>query len=145
MLPGRYTVRLTTGGVTQERPLTVRNDPRIDVPPGELVAWHDLMVGVGDLIRRTAPLSDSLAAFKRRVDSLPEAAQRRNRQLAQELGDIAPKFIELKNRQIRLYRELDGWRGQPTSDQMSELTYYRTALTRYEPRVRKALLTRVRQ
>jgi len=145
VLPGRYTVRLTVGGVTEEQPLTVRNDPRMDTSPGELVAWHETLVALGDLIRRTAPLADSLAAFKRRVDSLPGAAQRRQRQLVQELSDITPKFTELKNRQIRLYREIDGWLGRPTTDQLSELAYYRAALPRYEPRGHKALQTRVVQ
>jgi hypothetical protein len=145
VLPGRYTVRLTAGDVTQEQALTVRNDPRIDVSPGELVAWHDTLVSLGELIRHTAPLADSLAAFKRRVDSLPAAAQRRQRQLIQELSDITPKFTELKNRQIRLYREMDGWLGRPTTDQLSELAYYRSMVARYEPRVRKAVQTRIGQ
>ena len=145
VLPGRYTVRLTAAGVTEQQPLTVRNDPRIDASPGDLVAWHDTLVVLGELIRHTAPLADSLAAVKRRVDSLPDAAKRRNRQLVQELSDVAPKFTELKNRQIRLYRELDGWLGRPTTDQLSELAFYREALARYEPRVRKALQTRIAQ
>jgi photosystem II stability/assembly factor-like uncharacterized protein len=145
VLPGRYTIRLAAGGATQEQPLTVRNDPRMDVSPGDLVAWHDTLVSLGALIRHTAPLADSLVAFQRRVDSLPPGTQRRHRQLVQELNDIAPKFTELKNRQIRLYREIDGWLGRPTTDQLSELAYYRAALPRYEPRVHKALQTRVVQ
>jgi hypothetical protein len=145
VLPGRYTIRLAAGGATQEQPLTVRNDPRMDVSPGDLVAWHDTLVSLGALIRHTAPLADSLVAFQRRVDSLPPGTQRRHRQLVQELNDITPKFTELKNRQIRLYREIDGWLGRPTTDQLSELAYYRAALPRYEPRVHKALQTRVVQ
>lgn len=145
VMPGQYSVRLAAAGVTEQQTLTVRNDPRIELSAAELRAWHDTLVALGELIRHTAPLADSVAAFQRRVDSLPDAAKRRNRQLMQELSDVAPKFTELKNREIRLYRELDGWLGKPTADQLAQFAYYRDALARYEPRVRKALQTRVLQ
>lgn len=143
VLPGRYTVRLEAAGVSEEQPLVVRNDPRIDVRPAELVAWHDTLVALGELIRQTAPLADSLAAFQRRVDALSGAARQAQGALVAELADIGPKFAELKSRQIRLYREMDGWTGRPTADQLSQLAFYRDAFLRYAPRVRRALETRL--
>ncbi len=54
-LPGSYTVRLTAAGTTQEKPLTVKLDPRVarsGVSQADLVAQYGLATSVRDLLGR---------------------------------------------------------------------------------------------
>jgi ABC-type phosphate transport system auxiliary subunit len=44
-LPGRYVVKLTVNGKSQEQPLTLRMDPRIKTPAAELRAQFEMEIG----------------------------------------------------------------------------------------------------
>lgn len=56
-MPGRYRVRLTVAGVTQERTLTVKMDPRIETGIGALQEQFDLSMAIRDaMARRQAEL-----------------------------------------------------------------------------------------
>jgi photosystem II stability/assembly factor-like uncharacterized protein len=52
VLPGVYTVRLTVDGRTYSRPLTVKMDPRIQMPEAGLRLQHDIGVRMNDAISR---------------------------------------------------------------------------------------------
>jgi len=61
--PGRYTVRLTAGGETPEKPLGVRRDPRIPATDADLAAQFSLS-------REVEKTRLELAASARRVEAL---------------------------------------------------------------------------
>ena len=84
VLPGRYKVRLTTGGVTVTRPLEVVMDPRVVVGEGELEALLDFQRQVEAALARAVTLSrepearalTSLAADLESADAEPTEPQR---------------------------------------------------------------------
>ena len=58
VMPGTYTVRLTTGGTTLERPLTVRMDPRVKTSDADLQLQFDLSQALYRRIEATANQPD---------------------------------------------------------------------------------------
>jgi hypothetical protein len=52
VLPGVYTVRLTVGGRTYSKPLTVKMDPRVQISEAGLRLQHDIGVRMNDAISR---------------------------------------------------------------------------------------------
>jgi photosystem II stability/assembly factor-like uncharacterized protein len=83
-LPGTYTVRLTAGGRTETRPLTVRMDPRVGTPPAALARQLALSLELRDAIDATQaalrPLRGSAGSAL--VDELTRASS----ELAQLYG-----------------------------------------------------------
>ena len=53
VLPGVYTVRIRKDGVERTRSLTVRPDPRIDIPMEERVARHQAVTEATRLTNST--------------------------------------------------------------------------------------------
>lgn len=111
---GEYTVRLTAGGVTSEKRMTVRDDPRVDVSPADRQAWSDMLTEIADVFRRAVPAS---AAVARR-----EGAAAEDRRLA----GLLPARLS------GLYDEVGRFAGRPTADQRSQLSYYREVTERLE-------------
>ncbi len=144
VLPGRYLVRLTAGETVMEQSVEVKPDPRHDWPHAEIVAWHDTMVAVAQLIRPFSPMVDSVRQAKEELDSLPEVQQARHRQTMHLADSIVPLLTELRSRLFRLYFEMDEWTGPPTSDQYAQLAYYREWVARLEPAARRILRADVR-
>jgi hypothetical protein len=73
-MPGTYTVRLTTGGVTLERPITVRMDPRVTTSTEDLQLQFDLSLALYKRIEATAGRQD-LAREHGRLLSVYELLQ----------------------------------------------------------------------
>ena len=118
--PGTYTVRLTAGARVLEKALVVSDDPRLEVTPAVRTAWMRALMSAADVFRRALALNAAIAAAPAgRVTA-------DDRRLAQAL----PARIS------GLYNELNGFVGQPTADQASQLDYYREVVTRIEARVR---------
>ncbi len=57
VLPGRYTVRLTAGGITAAAPLEIALDPRVKTPQADLEKQLELRVKIG---QRLAQLNDTV-------------------------------------------------------------------------------------
>ena len=64
-LPGRYTVRLTAGGRTLTRPLTVRMDPRIRTSMAALRQQFALSQRLADALRRDTGLIDEVRKLRK--------------------------------------------------------------------------------
>ena len=107
-------MRLRTAGRTQEKPIPVREDPRIDLPSADRRAWREAQRAAGELWTRAAVLAAKLPASS--------AASAESRRLA----------IEVRDRLRGLYGDFDDHTGRPTADQMSELAYYRSVVERLE-------------
>ncbi|AHG92472.1 hypothetical protein J421_4937 (plasmid) [Gemmatirosa kalamazoonensis] len=88
--PGRYTVRLTVGGRSYTKPLTLRLDPRVKTPAAELtrvatltrtlydaaVAAHAAAARAATLRQRLDSAGADAEAFRAQVESLAPAPQR---------------------------------------------------------------------
>lgn len=111
---GEYVVRVTAGGVTSEKPIIVRDDPRIDVSVADRTTWTTMLGEVAEVFRRAVIAS---AALEARAGADAEA-----RRLARLLpGNVSA-----------LYAEVGRYVGRPTADQRAQLTYYRSVAERLE-------------
>jgi hypothetical protein len=95
-LPGRYTVRLTAGGRTLIRPLTVRMDPRIRTSMAALRQQFALSQSLADALRRDMGLIDEVRKLRKdrpqdeRVAALEGAAEERRPWARQEPPALVP-------------------------------------------------------
>jgi photosystem II stability/assembly factor-like uncharacterized protein len=117
--PGEYTVRLRAGGGTSEATLTVSEDPRLEISPADRQAWTARLLEIAEVWKRAVAARAALAAR-------PDAGTDEHRRLA---GD-------LPGRLSGLYNEVGRFTGPPTSDQLSQLSYYREVVERLEAVVR---------
>ena len=71
VVPGKYQVRLTAGGRTLTRPLTVTMDPRVKASPAELTSQFDLGLRIWNAIQSAKSARDraALAHLAEVVDS----------------------------------------------------------------------------
>jgi hypothetical protein len=60
--PGRYTIRLTVGNTTTERPLDVRMDPRVTIAPADLRLQTDLSLACYRAYGRLQELRETIDA-----------------------------------------------------------------------------------
>jgi len=67
VLPGRYTVKLTAGGVTLSQPLTVRMDPRVKTPIAGLAQQFKLASQVCAMLREDRDALEQLRAMRGRA------------------------------------------------------------------------------
>ncbi len=135
VLPGRYTVRLTAGGVTQEQPVDVQDDPRIDLPDEVRIAWHRTLMELAAIVETRQDQTRELRRIKERVDSLPPDSLGSYPEFKTELDDLLPLASELQSRLLRLYNQVQNSPGPLTANQRSQLTYFRDWIARLEPRI----------
>jgi hypothetical protein len=109
-------VQLTVNGQMQAKAIEVRDDPRIDVTTADRKAWTDAQAATADLWKR------ALAAGTTLQRANTSATVTEGRRLA----------TDVQGRLSGLYTELGRWTGRPTSDQLSELQYYREIVERLE-------------
>ncbi|NNK64088.1 MAG: hypothetical protein HKO98_12885, partial [Gemmatimonadetes bacterium] len=112
VVPGTYTVRLTAGGVTTEQPLSVREDPRIDVDPTTRAQWTAQLLERARLGLRAQTLADRAQEL---LEGLAEGAPAQLRDTAAEL---VRETRELRSRANRL-RGAEGWVGPLAADEVS--------------------------
>ncbi|MBW3535339.1 MAG: hypothetical protein KY453_09015 [Gemmatimonadetes bacterium] len=163
VVPGRYTVRVTVDGRSQDRTVQVMEDPRIEVAPEVRRRWTEDQRRVGALYERVADQVDRLAPFVRRVREqsdttraedapaadaaearTPERAAERaavenlprlDEAVVEEVRATAELVDELLSRVGRLYSDVGAWTGPMTADQASREAYYRDRLAEFEGRV----------
>ena len=92
-LPGRYTVRLTTGGKTFTQPLTVRMDPRVKTPIADLQQQFATSQQLSDDIRRD---SAALAQVRTLRTELRAARERGGASVADAISSLDAKAAALE-------------------------------------------------
>jgi photosystem II stability/assembly factor-like uncharacterized protein len=140
VLPGEYTVRLTVGDVTEERPVTVRLDPTVDVTPEALaeqqrlaLQLRDLQSAVNDTLRALDGRRAELVARKAAAEALPndegaEVAAALGEEIAaiDQLFDVLIKPVDrpywsegprVANRIGNLLRKIEAVYAVPTTGQ----------------------------
>ena len=109
VVPGTYTVRLSTGGAAQQQRVVVKEDPRVTVSRTERAAWTAFHREIAALATSHAPVAERWRAM-----TGTDAATRDGKRQASELSA----------RISGLYGAVARYTGAPTSDQRSELRFY---------------------
>lgn len=142
VLPGTYTVRLRAGGQALEAPLTVRLDPRLDIPRAELVAQHEAVQrlarmsfdaerAIERIDTQLEQLADQIAAASGAARDELEQARARLEQLRGRLttepgGYRSPDMLadHIEN----LLENIDEYPGRPTEAQLTWIQRFEEAL-----------------
>jgi photosystem II stability/assembly factor-like uncharacterized protein len=96
--PGRYTVRLTVGGQTYERPFEIRKDPHVTATDADLQAQFDLMVKIRDKVSEVSDALNKLRDVRRQLEA-------REKQAPARMGATAPvkqKLLAIEGQLTRL-------------------------------------------
>jgi hypothetical protein len=114
VLPGRYTVRLTAGGVIQETPIVVWPDPREQVADDVRVAWTEALLNIQLLGSAASRLYDDINGS---VSGLDDSDRSSN---ARKARDLLREVIELRSRLGRLAGSVSGHVGPLTGDEQAQ-------------------------
>ena len=126
VMPGIYVARLTVNGQDYTQQFRVEDDPRLNISIADRAAWSDKMNEIHALYtelyatnRKVRSLRSKLdKATKKATKKLPEAS-------VKELREVVRKYGELVSRTRTLYFQVSGWIGPITTDQKSQLSYYK--------------------
>ena len=124
VVPGHYIVRLEVDGSVSENTLEVREDPRIQVDAGTRRQWTEDLMTLGALARAASDGADEMEEVAERVESessFPET-------LTTWATDLLRQWNELQSRTRSLVREVEGWVGPLTQDQLSRQDYLQEML-----------------
>jgi photosystem II stability/assembly factor-like uncharacterized protein len=126
VVPGRYTVRISAGGMDTEGTLVVREDPRIEARVDARIRadWTAMLLEIG-AVRRQA------GALARRVgEALEDAGEEAENRGALEV--LARETRELSSRIGRMEREASGIVGPLTGEQSSQWEFFQGMLSTLE-------------
>jgi hypothetical protein len=70
VLPGKYTVKLTVNGTSYSQPLTIRMDPRVKTPLGDLRQQLELESKITDLMHRDCEALQQVRALRSQLKEL---------------------------------------------------------------------------
>ena len=128
VVPGRYTARLTSGGLTSEQTFEVREDPRLEFDSSERAEWTAAQLDVWERMGEAQALSRAVGRWAAMLDANTDALNV-DPGLETELRDMARQMQELSSRISGLYRSMDGWVGPLAADQASQRAFLTDALT----------------
>ncbi len=119
MVPGTYTVRLSSGEDVYEQQLEVREDPRLEVAPAVRRAWTEYLLEIRAFHRSMNPSMVAIRSFVSELDegSLPAG-------MVSEARELDGSMRELMSRTAQVYGAVSGWVGPPTADQVARLAYF---------------------
>ena len=113
--PGRYTVRLRVGATTFDRPLIVRDDPRVTRTAIERTQWSRAADSVATVYRHAFTLSTNATT------GLDAELKKSARELLDRIG--------------ALYNAVSRGGVPPTADQRAQMAYFPTVLTSLRARL----------
>ncbi len=96
VIPGAYTVRLVAGGEVSEAPLTVREDPRIDVDPAVRAEWTETLLELERLQTEVQGFAQTVGQAMNQLDDDDSSAR------ALKIRDLGRESRELASRAGRL-------------------------------------------
>lgn len=120
VVPGTYLARVEVDGTVSETPVEVREDPRIQVEPAVRRQWTADLLTLNALAAESAEGAREMRNVAERVGeevTFQEA-------LSTWSEDLVRQWNELSSRTRGLAREVEGWVGPLTSDQVSRRDYY---------------------
>jgi photosystem II stability/assembly factor-like uncharacterized protein len=147
-LPGEYRVRLTVDGRRLEAPLTLRQDPRVQLPAAALEEQLRLALQLARLLdessgavltakslqaqlKERAPggaAAPAINDYQRRLDALLGTAAPQPEEEPGQAAEPPPKLPDLQERVANLYPEVIRGDGAPTAAQREATTDAQSAL-----------------
>jgi len=109
-LPGDYQVRLTASGHTYTRPLGLEQDPRVEVPRGDLEAQLGLFLQIREALGRCRGAYDALQGLRADLAKLPAKLGPSAREQA-AVASLDAKVASLSGRNQEFPRESSGLVG----------------------------------
>jgi len=96
VLPGKYTVRLTVGDKTLEKPVEVRLDPLLNVPLADLkaqsdqcLALRDMQTSVNEALKWLDGAKEQLEGIQKRVkEAMPDAPAELTKAMTENLQQV---------------------------------------------------------
>jgi hypothetical protein len=98
----------------------VREDPRIQVAPDTRRQWTEDLWALSALAAAAASGADEIRELVEKVETEPSFQET----LSSWSSDLQRQWNELRSRTQSLVREVEGWVGPLTSDQLSRRDYY---------------------
>ncbi len=130
VLPGTYTVRMTAAGVTEEQPVEVRLDPRVDISRQDLMARQDAMMrsyglaatayNAGQAVQRLTGLLDGVDRVLRASGDAPQALRDDASALRSDLEDLGQRINDASDG-TRVYGQIESVTAPPTADQLWQI------------------------
>ena len=133
-LPGSYTVKLTVNGRSYTRPLTLKMDPNVKLPPAALAQQFALATRITNAMRKDFDALQEVRAFRARLDSLKADGGASSTldsldRLAASLegrsgrgGGSGASFASLNGELSSLLRTVDGADAMPTRPTVAAVT-----------------------
>lgn len=95
--PGKYTIRMTAGGVTTSRPIEVLKDPAIARSDEDLTASTTMQIRIRDDINATASMANRMEIMRKQIEDLRKANTGRA-DVARALADLDKKILDVELR-----------------------------------------------
>lgn len=127
VVPGTYTIRLGLDETTLQQTVQVHEDPRLRVAPAVRAAWTLVQLQLGETYSQANELAATLITREKELAPTPGG-------LAASAGALRAEVTELRGRVLGLRASVAGWTGEPTSDQRSEMMFYRRAMQQLQSR-----------
>ncbi len=98
--PGRYTVKLTAGGVTETQPLVVRKDPNSGGTESDIAAQTRVLTALRHDLEQAADAVHRIEAVRVQLDTLTRVndatVQKAAQSLQQQMTDLEMNLVELR-------------------------------------------------
>jgi hypothetical protein len=143
VLPGKYEVRLTTGGTTVTQPLAVELDPRLKVKRRDLEDLLSFQREVAATLAQSASLVEEAEAIRQRLEkALKDPKVETTRPEVRRALDALKGLDEPRDERPRranqflssLATDLESVDAAPTDPQHRVLAHFRERLKRYQTR-----------
>jgi hypothetical protein len=155
VVPGTYTVKLTVGDKTVEKPVEVRLDPTVSVAPADLQKLQEMSLSLRDMQSATNNALRALDSIKSQLESIERTEKDRTPDLPKDFSekmtaykkqvdDLSGKLArpdggfgfsgrtQLSDRLGGLFFTIDGANAAPTPSQM---TYYGELQTEFKQKL----------
>jgi len=134
VMPGIYTARLKVRGKTYEKSFEVKDDPRLSVSPQVRKEWYDNLQDIVSLYGNVMKEVNTVQPVQWAINKLKADKKKVDEKLGDETKETIDLYDELLSRVNGLLREVSDWTGPMTSDQASQVKYYREMLGKLEPK-----------
>lgn len=136
---------LNVNGATHRQYVTVREDPRIDLPIEQRRRWTDQLLEIGDLYGALVAENEVIAPVNWRIEHYRNTDIAFDEQAATEIEETHRLYNELLNRVSSLYFQVSSWPGPMTADQETQWAYYQQMNGRLSPRKEALFATHLPQ
>lgn len=122
--PGVYKVVLTADDQQASQLLRVLPDPRSEVPVTERKSWKNHLNQIIVLHDENAAQLKKVYTLHNQMKKYREDVEKIYAAYEADLEELNRMSTELFSRIGSLYREVEGWIGKPTEDQLSQFVYF---------------------